>query len=171
MPWEWEHFESKVKGVRSPTWIKPRPSPEMILHVMTGPSHWAVCVCSSWFLSTDCSSWSAGAGCELQRLTGSGVSDGVHHSGTYLGVIRPACRPIHNQCHFRTTVSGYHLVSPSYSLSLHVTLHMKGVDAALCPDSKFRTIELRHWHSGVIIWSIKSENLGINASLVCYLSL
>lgn len=51
---------------------------------------WA-CVCSnsfsSLFLSTDCSCWSAGAGCELQRLAGSGVSDGVHHSGRQLGFI------------------------------------------------------------------------------------
>lgn len=39
---------------------------------------------SSLFLSTGCSFWSAGAGCELQRLVGSGVSNGVHHSGRYL---------------------------------------------------------------------------------------
>lgn len=34
------------------------------------------------FLSTDCSSWSPGAGCELQGFTGSGISYGMHHSGT-----------------------------------------------------------------------------------------
>lgn len=36
---------------------------------------------------TDCSSWSLGASCELQRLFGSGVFNGVHHSGKHLGWI------------------------------------------------------------------------------------
>lgn len=35
--------------------------------------------------STGRSSWSSGAGCELQRLVGTGVSNGVHHSGRRLG--------------------------------------------------------------------------------------
>ena len=37
-------------------------------------------------LSSDCSCWSSGAGCELQRLVGSGVSHGVHHSGRLRGL-------------------------------------------------------------------------------------
>lgn len=44
-------------------------------------------MCSSICSSSDCPSRGAGTGSELQRLLGSGVPDGVHHSGKYQGQV------------------------------------------------------------------------------------